>query len=55
MAEDFHNNCDEKGATVTLIKCKNGKICGGYTSTSWETSESGGITDPTTFVFSVDT
>ncbi|KAK8791002.1 hypothetical protein WA158_005633 [Blastocystis sp. Blastoise] len=39
-AESFHNHCDKKGPTVTIIKhighnnCIN--IFGGYTETSWE-------------------
>ena len=32
----FHEKCDNKGATVTLIKLKNGHIFGGYAATSWE-------------------
>lgn len=25
----FHKNCDNKGSTVTIIKCPNGNIFGG--------------------------
>lgn len=28
-ADQFHNKSDNKGATVTLIKCPNGNIFGG--------------------------
>ena len=31
----FHELCDDKGATVTLITTTEGKTCGGYTSISW--------------------
>ncbi len=37
-ATDFHGKCDDKGATITIIKCSNGRICGGYTSTPWKSS-----------------
>eukprot|EP01084_Bolivina_argentea_P306196 529067_1 len=31
----FHKKCDDKGATLTIIKNNNGYIFGGYTSKSW--------------------
>ena len=31
----FHNKCNNKGATITLIKNDKGNIFGGYTSISW--------------------
>lgn len=34
----FHNQCDNQGATVTIIKCGDGIICGGYSSKSWDSS-----------------
>lgn len=39
-ATKFHQNCDNKGPTVTVIKSKNGYIFGGYTSQSWDSSGS---------------
>ena len=33
-ASTFHNNCDGKGPTVTIIKY-GGYIFGGYTDVSW--------------------
>ncbi len=36
--DDFHRECDNKGPTITIIKCKSGKICGGYNPTSWSTN-----------------
>ena len=35
-ADKFHELCDGKGASVTLITTTDGKTCGGYTSISWE-------------------
>ena len=29
--KDFHDRCDNKGATVTVIKSSKGRISGGYT------------------------
>lgn len=28
----FHQNCDNKGPTLTIIKSNNGKIFGGFTT-----------------------
>jgi len=33
--EDFHLSCDNKSPTVTVIKCTDGYIFGGFTSTAW--------------------
>jgi len=32
---DFHSRCDNKGPTVTVIKCTDGYVFGGFASTSW--------------------
>jgi len=48
----FHNLCDNKGATVVLIKGTEGFIIGGYTPLNWK-SEGGWIRDNNTFVFSL--
>ena len=34
----FHELCDGKGASVTLITTTDGKTCGGFTSVSWQSS-----------------
>ena len=34
-ASKFHELCDGKGKTVTLITTSTGNICGGFTSVSW--------------------
>ncbi len=52
-AEKFHNLCDNKGPSLTLIQTTNGNIFGGFTSASWESS---GIFkfDKDAFIFSLD-
>ena len=35
IGEAFHKCCDDKGPTLTIIKCTNGCIFGGYTTQSW--------------------
>jgi hypothetical protein len=34
-AKDFHSRCDDKGATLTIIKTSKGYIFGGYSDHSW--------------------
>jgi len=34
-ASDFHRMCDDKGATVTVVKSSDGYIFGGYTDVAW--------------------
>ena len=53
-ASRFHDLCDEKGPTLTIIHNDNGYIFGGYASKSWE--KTGCLTDiaaPDSFLFSV--
>ncbi|KAG9285689.1 hypothetical protein G9A89_002256 [Geosiphon pyriformis] len=35
---EFHMRCDLKGPTVTVIKCKGGRVIGGYNPLAWESS-----------------
>jgi hypothetical protein len=37
-ASKFHELCDNKGSTLTLIKSDQNKIFGGYTSVGWKNS-----------------
>jgi hypothetical protein len=32
---DFHGKCDDKGATVTIVKTSEGYVFGGYNDQSW--------------------
>ena len=34
-AGDFHNQSDNKGPTITLLKIKQGDCIGGFTNASW--------------------
>eukprot|EP00979_Chaetoceros_neogracilis_P003672 scaffold652_cov188-Chaetoceros_neogracile.AAC.18 len=36
-AADFHAMCDDKGATITVVKSSDGYIFGGYTDVAWGT------------------
>ena len=36
---DFHRQCDKKGSILTIVKSTDGYIFGGYTSTSWTSSQ----------------
>jgi serine/threonine protein kinase len=48
----FHELCDNKGPTLTLIKIKNGEIIGGFTPISWDCS-SNWKNDINSFIFSL--
>ena len=50
----FHNKCDGKSPTLTLVKTSNGYRCGGFTNTPWESSRNY-KKDNNAFVFSMDT
>ena len=50
--DTFHNLCDNKGKTLTLIKCKEGYIIGGYTPLNWDRNSSW-KSDDETFLFSL--
>ena len=53
-AQEFHNRCDGKGASITFIKTNDGYRFGGFTSISWDSSSSYKSNDSTAFLFSVD-
>jgi TLD len=48
----FHELCDNKGPTISIIKSKCGKVFGGYTSQAW-TSVRGYKKDEKSFLFSL--
>ena len=48
----FHNKCNDKGATIIIVKTDKGLIFGGYTEQSW--SGSSDKTDNNSFIFSLD-
>ncbi len=38
-ADKFHELCDKKGPTLSVIKSKAGNVFGGYTSLNWNKPE----------------
>jgi hypothetical protein len=48
----FHEKCDNQGPTLVLTKLKDGRILGGYTPLSWDSS-SGVKNDLDSFLFSL--
>lgn len=54
-SQTFHDKCDNKGATLTIVKSKKGRRFGGYSSISWDKSKSSYSSDGKTFLFSLDT
>ncbi|CAF1017187.1 unnamed protein product [Didymodactylos carnosus] len=51
-AEDFHGRCNDQGATVTVIRSKNGYLFGGYTRVPWK-SDGGWKEDASSFLFTL--
>ncbi|XP_044181736.1 uncharacterized protein LOC122962616 [Acropora millepora] len=51
-ASTFHSLCDNKGPTVTIVKDTKNNIFGGYTSISWQSSDTW-KNDPKAFLFSL--
>ena len=52
LYQTFHNNCDNKGPTLTLINDDSGLKTGGYTPLSWD-SNSKWKRDNNTFIFNI--
>ena len=51
LASKFHQLCDNKGATITIIKSECGSIFGGYTNISWTSENVHAINSNKTFLF----
>ena len=49
----FHNKCDNKGETITLIKNEKGNIFGGYASISWTSASGIFYSAPESFLFTL--
>ena len=49
----FHNKCDNKGKTITLIKNEKGNIFGGYSSISWASLNDEYHSAPDSFLFTL--
>jgi hypothetical protein len=59
MWKDFHDRCDDKGATLTLLHVKDtNRVCGGFTAYhTWgprPDGDAGAEKDEKAFLFSVD-
>eukprot|EP00347_Sterkiella_histriomuscorum_P010445 403376264 len=53
-ASKFHQNCDDKGPTVTFILSEYGQVFGGYTSISWQSPDQWeSKSDNKAFVFNI--
>ena len=53
-SKDFHNYCDNKGPTLTIVKTTKNKIFGGFTPLNWDNSWSKIDKDNQTFIFSLN-
>ena len=49
----FHNKCNNKGPTITLIKNEKGYIFGGYASIDWQGGSGNYRTAPDSFIFTL--
>ena len=52
--QTFHQYCDDKGATIVVMKSKAGKIFGGFTRQTWESLGGQLKEDEKAFIFSLD-
>jgi len=49
----FHNKCDNKGESITLIKNEKGNIFGGYASIPWTNANGSYYSAPESFIFTL--
>lgn len=54
-SQAFHDKCDYKGATLTIVKSKKGRRFGGYSSISWDRNIGSYSNNGVSFLFSLDT
>ena len=54
LSSVFHQLCDFKGPTLTIIKTSNGKRIGGFTYKDWNKNTNGFISDNKSFLFDLD-
>jgi hypothetical protein len=53
-ASDFHNRCDNQGATITVVKSASGFVFGGVTGVAW-TSKGGNVNTTDVFLYGIRT
>ena len=54
LSSVFHQLCDFKGPTLTIIKTSNGKRIGGFTYKDWNKNTNAFISDNKSFLFDLD-
>lgn len=54
LSTTFHQLCDNKGPTLTLIKTSDGKRIGGFTFKDWNKNTNNYISDNKAFLFDLD-
>jgi hypothetical protein len=52
--DKFHELCDEKGPTITVMKSKAGRVFGGFAMQSWDSETGGFKADEKAFIYSID-
>jgi hypothetical protein len=50
----FHELCDEKGPTITVMKSKAGRVFGGFAMQSWDSETGDFKADEKAFIYSID-
>ena len=50
----FHELCDEKGPTITVMKSKAGRVFGGFAMQSWDSKTGDFKADDKAFIYSID-
>jgi BTB/POZ domain-containing protein KCTD9 len=53
-AIDFHSRCDNKGATISVIKSEHGKTFGGFTNLDWNSNNIWIVGEGKSFIFQMD-
>ena len=53
-AKVFHEKCDHKGPTLTIIESDKGFIFGGFTQKQWGNNNARNQPDPASFLFSIN-
>ena len=51
--DDFHNKCDNRGATLFIVKTSKGNVFGAYTEIAWKSSFVGFVSDEKCRLFSL--
>ena len=54
-SQKFHQKCDYRGATITLVRSETGRRFGGYNSLSWDKNLGNYLSKGDNFLFSFDT